>query len=127
MDDRLSCSLAAHASLRVPVADVPPLRKAPAPGASVPVSLLKNSDEQTVVAVAALLRAVARAGRPAEAYRDWGVLASPRFIGRDMVAQAISDYAREGPWGVSPHVIPHRSLHSTSGTITLALDCRGPN
>jgi hypothetical protein len=51
----------------------------------------------------------------------------PCLIGRDMIGQAVSDFIREGAWGVSPHVIPHRSLHSTSGTITLALDCRGPN
>jgi hypothetical protein len=127
MEDRLTCTLAAHAWMRVAIPDVAPLRKVPAPGATYPVSLLKNSDEQTVVVVAALLRAVARAGLPAEVYRAWGVLASPRFIGRDMIVQSVGDFVREGAWGVSPHVIPHRSLHSTSGTITLALDCRGPN
>lgn len=127
MDARspLSAAVAAHACLRVPIADVAPLRKSP--GRPVHVSLLKNADEQTVVAVAALFRAVEHAGQPLTAYREWGVLGCPRFIGRDLIGQAVTEYRREGPPAISPHIIPHRSLHSTSGTLTLALDCHGPN
>ena len=123
----LCCTLAASASVRVPVADISSLRKLPAPGTSLPISLLKNADEQTVVVVSALLQAISRAGRPIEDYADWAVLASPRLIGRDAIAQAIVDYGKEGVWGVSPHIIPHRSLHSTSGTLTLVLGSKGPN
>src|SRR5205823_1329464 len=36
-------------------------------------------------------------------------------------------YAREGAWGVSPHVIPHMSLHAASGTISQLLRLHGPN
>jgi hypothetical protein len=32
-----------------------------------------------------------------------------------------------GAWGVSPHLIPHRTLHSLSGTISQALGIHGPN
>ena len=117
----------AWAFRRVPIEGIASLRKAPASGHTFPVSLLKNADEQTVVVLAALMEAVDRLGAPLEAYRDWGVLGAPRFIGRDCIGQAIPEYTREGPWSVSPHIIPHRSLHSTSGTITLALGSGGPN
>ncbi|MFQ3593421.1 MAG: hypothetical protein SNJ82_09590 [Gemmataceae bacterium] len=117
----------AWAFRRVAIEEIAPLRKNPAPGHTFPISLLKNADEQTVVAVAALMQAVERFGQPLTFYRDWAVLAAPRFIGRDCIGQAIPEYTREGPWSVSPHIIPHRSLHSTSGTITLVLGSSGPN
>jgi hypothetical protein len=122
-----SATVLAHASRRVPIEDIAPLRKNPAANHKFPLSLLKNADEQTVVVIAALMEAVDRLGQPLEAYRDWAALAAPRFIGRDCIGQAIPEYTREGPWSVSPHIIPHRSLHSTSGTITLALGSGGPN
>jgi len=112
---------------RAGIEEIAALRKVPAPGHSFPVSLLKNADEQTVVVLGALMAAVDRLGLPLHRYRDWGVLAAPRFIGRDCIGQAIPEYTREGPWSVSPHIIPHRSLHSTSGTLTLALGSGGPN
>lgn len=117
----------AWAFRRVPIEGVAPLRKAPSSSHKFPLSLLKNADEQTVVVLAALMEAVEGLGQPLDTYRDWGVLGAPRFIGRDCIGQAIPEYTREGPWSVSPHIIPHRSLHSTSGTITLALGSGGPN
>ncbi len=33
----------------------------------------------------------------------------------------------EGAWGISPHFIPHHSLHAVSGTISQALKIHGPN
>jgi hypothetical protein len=40
---------------------------------------------------------------------------------------ALKRFAAEGAWGVSPHLIPHRSLHAISGTVSLALKMHGPN
>src|SRR5262249_6770324 len=60
-------------------------------------------------------------------WHDWGVLAAPRFLGRACLAQALQRFALEGAWGVSPHLIPHRSLHSVSGTVSQALGIHGPN
>jgi hypothetical protein len=36
-------------------------------------------------------------------------------------------FRAEGAWGVSPHVIPHHSLHSLSGTVSQVLKVHGPN
>src|SRR5262249_53454786 len=43
------------------------------------------------------------------------------------MAYALQRYATEGAWGVSPHLIPNRSLHSVSGAVSLALKIHGPN
>src|SRR5262249_16694139 len=49
------------------------------------------------------------------------------FLGRASLALALQRFAQEGAWGVSPHLIPHRSLHSISGTVSQALGIHGPN
>jgi hypothetical protein len=98
----------------------------PVPGGPLPLSLLKHADEQTVVGLAAVLRAIHEHALSAD-FRDWGVLAAPRFLGRPLMAVALQRFQAEGAWGVSPHLIPHRSLHSISGTVSQALKIHGPN
>ena len=44
-----------------------------------------------------------------------------------MMIPSINRFLTEGAWGVSPHLVPHRSLHSLSGTISQALKIHGPN
>ena len=68
-----------------------------------------------------------RAGLHATSFRDWGVVAAPRFLGQPAMAAALKRFQAEGAWGVSPHLIPHRSLHSISGTVSQALKIHGPN
>ena len=123
------CQVAAEAVVRVHLASLAELRRNPGPvhGDAVPVSLLKHSDEQTVAGLCAVYRAIAQAGWNAISFRDWGVVAAPRFLGRPAMEAALKRFAAEGAWGVSPHLIPHRSLHSVSGTISQALKIHGPN
>ncbi len=115
--------------LRVPVEKLPELRRCPgpAPGAPLPASFLKHSDEQTVVGLAAVLQAIQASGLTQTNFRDWGVLGAPRFLGRGMLGFHVTRFASEGAWGVSPHLIPHRTLHALSGTLSLALKICGPN
>jgi hypothetical protein len=119
------------------------LRRQPGPacGAPLPPAFLKHTDEQTVVGLAAVLRAIHDHGlTPAPQARsasdgttgnpgftDWGIVAAPRFLGRPTMAAALQRFAAEGAWGVSPHLIPHRTLHSVSGTVSQALKIHGPN
>jgi hypothetical protein len=114
--------LRACAFVQATTADLPELR-----ANLVPPALLKHADEQTVVGVAAVLRAVREAGLPPDGFGEWGVVAAPRFLGRAATAAALQRFRAEGAWGVSPHLIPHRSLHSLSGTVSLALKAHGPN
>jgi hypothetical protein len=89
--------------------------------------LLRHADEQTVAGLAAVFHAIHDHGLSADGFRDWGVLAAPRFVGRPTMATALERFVAEGAWGVSPHLIPHRSLHSVSGTVSQVLKTQGPN
>jgi hypothetical protein len=48
-------------------------------------------------------------------------------MGRSALAAALHRYQSEGAWGASPHLPPHRSLHSPSGTISQLFKIHGPN
>jgi hypothetical protein len=100
----------------------PPLAGQPLPG-----SFLKHSDDQTVLAVAAVHQAITQAGWTGRPFTDWGVLAAANFFGRAGTAHTIQRYGQEGAWGVSPHTIPHHSLHAVSGTLSQVLKVNGPN
>jgi hypothetical protein len=109
------------------------LRKQPGPpcGKPLPGNFLKHADEQTVAGVAAVFQAIhdsglAPDGSPA-LFRQWGVVAAPRFLGRSAMASDLPRFLAEGAWDVSPHMIPHRSLHAASGTLSQALKIHGPN
>jgi hypothetical protein len=122
------CDLAAYAGVRIPVEALPEYRRQPGPApGGLPTSLLRHADEQTVAALAAVFHALHDHGLSADGLRGWGVLAAPRFIGRPALATGLERFIAEGAWGVSPHLIPHRSLHSVSGTISQVLKAQGPN
>jgi hypothetical protein len=97
------------------------------PGEPLAPSFLKHLDEQTLVGLEAIGQAIRRHGLSPSSFRDWGVLAAPRFLGRANLAFYLQRYAVEGAWGMSPHFIPHRTLHSVSGAVSLALHLHGPN
>jgi hypothetical protein len=115
--------------VRATLAELPALRQKPGRvGAeALPPSFLKHADDQTVTGVAAVLQALEADGLGGRAFGDWGVVAAPRFMGRTALAAALGKFRAEGAWGISPHLIPHRSLHSLSGTISQALKVHGPN
>jgi hypothetical protein len=125
----VACDVAAHAWLRVPLDALPELRRRPGPGfeSPLPVSTLKQADEQSVAAVAAVAHALHDHGLDAAACRDWAVLAAPHYMGRSAIAAGLQRYQTEGAWGASPHLPPHRSLHSPSGTVSQLFKIHGPN
>jgi hypothetical protein len=123
------CDLIAHAAVRVDLASVGELRRQPGPPgiAAVPANFLKHADEQTVAGLSAIYHAIAAHDLQGVSFAEWGVLAAPRFLGRSAMIVSLQRYLAEGAWGVSPHMIPHRSLHALSGTISHALKIKGPN
>jgi hypothetical protein len=123
------CDVIAHGSVRATPAEIPGLRQkpGPAPGYPLPTGFLRHADDQTVTGVAAVLQAISSHGLGSHRFTEWGVLAAPRFLGRVVLAGAVQRFLAEGAWGVSPHIIPHRMLHSMSGTVSQALKIHGPN
>jgi len=125
----ICCELAAFASVRLPLESFQQIRRNPEPllGFELPTSALKHLDVQTVAGLAAVCQAARDFDLPLTDFRDWGVLAAPQFLGQATVVSALIRYREEGAWGVSPHVIPHHSLHSLSGTVSQVLKVHGPN
>jgi hypothetical protein len=121
--------VAAFALARLPLDSLPDVRRHPetALGISLPVSVLKHLDDQTVAGLAAVCRALKESELNQTGFHDWGVLAAPHFIGQTLMVTSLQRFHEEGAWGVSPHVIPHHSLHSLSGTISQVLKIHGPN
>jgi len=115
------CAVLGHAAVSATPETLPALRQRPAP------AFFKQSDEQTVVGLAAVYRALDAAGLDPAALGGWGAVAGPRFLGRGVMDLTLRRFAEEGAWGMSPHVIPHRSLHALSGTVSQALRLHGPN
>jgi hypothetical protein len=125
----VACAVAAFGTMQASGDTLPTLRQTlQLPGGqSLPTAFLKHSDEQTVVGLAAVFQAINRCGLTGTPFTRWAVLAAPRFLGRASLALALQRFVLEGAWGVSPHLIPHRSLHSLSGTVSQALAIHGPN
>ena len=123
------CAVEAYGVVKVPVAEIAGLRKAPGPlgGRKVPPSLLKHADHQTVVGLAAVLRAVHDAGWGDRSFADWGLIAAPRFLGRIIAAGAMERFKNQGVPGMSPLIIPTLSLHAVAGSLSLALKAHGFN
>jgi hypothetical protein len=92
-----------------------------------PISMLRHAEDQTLVALHAVLEARAQPGCAGLSFTDWGVIAAASFFGRMNIAMAVQRFQQEGAWGVAPHLIPQQSLHAVSGTISQVLKTHGPN
>jgi len=95
--------------------------------ADTPGHFLKYSDEQAVLAVAAVDQTISSAGLDARQFQNWSIIAAPRFIGRIAGVGTLARFDRGGGPAISPHVIPQHSLHSISGALSILLSTRQPN
>lgn len=94
---------------------------------SVPASLLKQANEQTIVALAAVHQAIQSSQKSAQDFAEWGIIASTRFLGRQKLAETLPTYESEGALAISPHLVAHHLPHSVSACISVALGLRGLN
>ena len=119
----------AHAVAQVNQSGVPALRERlgkPGFGKITP-KFLRHVDVQTLVGLAALRDALQVSALSEHDLHDWGVIAAPRFLGRNVCAHSMAKFPRTGPAGTSPHVIPQQSSHAVAGAVSVALGMRGPN
>jgi hypothetical protein len=128
-ESNVCCHIAGLVVERADVAAIALRRKATIAfgGQTLPTSFLKHAEDQTVLAVHAVLNVITRQCWHERSFANWGVLAAADFFGRATNAQTIERFRADGAWGVSPHVIPHQSFHAISGTISQALQIHGPN
>ena len=129
LSDPTGCAVEAYGVVKVAVEEIAALRKAPGPlgGRTIPASLLKHADHQTVLALAAVLRAVDEFGWHDRSFADWGLIAAPRFLGRINVAASMDRFKRRGVPSMSPLIIPTLSLHAVAGSLSLAMKSHGFN
>ncbi len=123
------CAITAWATVRANPQAIAKWRKQPLTiGPEVlSTSSLKHADNQTVTALEAVRVAQEHFAGTRPDFRHWGVIAGTNFLGRERCARSILAYPTDGAWGVSPHFIPHQSIHAISGTISQALQSHGPN
>jgi hypothetical protein len=127
--EELSAALRGWGTARADLTAIAAMRKSLPAWAPVgtPGHFLKHADEQTVLAVAAIDQAISGAGLIADDYRDWAIIAAPRYIGRLAGTMTLNRFMRGGGPAISPHVIPQHSLHSISGALSILLSSRQPN
>jgi hypothetical protein len=121
--------VAAHGVVAAPLNALPQLRETPAKSSRrrIPPRFLRHADEQTVVGLAAVLRAMDEGPLRDACFDEWGVVAAPMFPGRLGGAMTFRKYEEGGPAAISPHIIPQNSLHSVSSAISISLAMRGLN
>ena len=121
--------MAARGIARFEFAELAALRKTPPSrfvGNLGPLTL-KHSDEQTVAALVAIDRAMSAANITNESCRRWAIVSTSSYLGRNASIAVTDRFQAEGPWGVSVHPTPHRSLHSVASTVSLGLQNHGPS
>ena len=127
--ETLTCGIAAVGVVEATVASLPALREAPGRpgGRQIPHRFLRYAEDQSVVALAAVLKAFDEHRPPQICCDDWGVLGAPRFHGRMAGSTVLHKYMQGGPATTSPHAIPQLSLHAVASAVSVALGMRGLN
>src|SRR5207302_3070199 len=105
----VAVGLAGWATARASMEQLAALRKDPGlpPDQTLAPGFLKHSDDQTVLALAAISRAMTSLSRPTACYRAWGVIAAATLFGRYGTFQSLVNFRSDGAWGITPHMIPH--------------------
>lgn len=126
--DGATCGIVAHALVEARRSALVELRDGPVPPGAPPLPprFLRHCDEQTVVAVHAVLRVLAGLPRTGDHERH-AVVAAACQPGRLITARSLVEFRARGPVTVSPHIVPQCALHSVAGAVSVALGMRGPH
>jgi hypothetical protein len=125
--ETLECGLTAFGSVQVLPAQLPALRRKPHEHVPMPTGLLKYADDQATVSLSAVFHAIHDFGLLGQDFTNWGVVAAPRFLGRETCIVFLERFCRQGALATSPLLAVYQSLHAVSGSISLALRIHGPN
>ena len=124
-----ACGIAGHAACAARLSEIAALRDAAAPpGApALPSRFLRHCDEQTVVGIQAVLRAIAAVPGAGGDVGGDAVVAASCQAGRVMAAKSLALLKTGGAVTVSTHIVPQASLHSLAGAVSVALGMHGPH
>jgi hypothetical protein len=123
------CAVEAFGVMQVRQDAIPALRKKPGPdvGRTLSPGMLRQADEQTVAAIAAVFQAIHDFGLQDRSFTEWAVVGAPCFPGRSGAITALEKFQRQGARVVSPLLSPYYSLHSASAMLSVGLKSLGPN
>lgn len=88
-------------------------------------SILRHSECQTVLGVAAVLKVI-EANPVLGPFDHWGTIVSPCRPGRAETTTQIEKFHKVGVRGIGPHTIPTLSLHAGAATLSIILGAHGP-
>lgn len=123
-----ACGIVGHAACAARLSEIAALRDAagPAGAPALPPRFLRHCDEQTVVGIHAVLRAIAALPSGRGVGGD-AVVAASCQAGRIMAAKSLALLKTGGAVTVSTHIVPQASLHSVAGAVSVALGMHGPH
>lgn len=123
-----ACGIVGHAACAARLSEIAALRDAAGPPGAPPLPprFLRHCDEQTVVGIHAVLRAIAAFPSGRGVGGD-AVVAASCQAGRIMAAKSLALLKSGGAVTVSTHIVPQASLHSVAGAVSVALGMHGPH
>ena len=123
-----ACGIVGHAACAARLSEIAALRDAagPAGAPALPPRFLRHCDEQTVVGIHAVLRAIAAVPSGRGVGGD-AVVAASCQAGRILAAKSLALLKTGGAVTVSTHIVPQASLHSGAGAVSVALGMHGPH
>lgn len=124
-----ACGIVGHAACAARLSEIAALRDAAGPLGSpaLPPRFLRHCDEQTVVGIHAVLRAIAAVPSAGDGVGGDAVVAASCQAGRIMAAKSLALLKTGGAVTVSTHIVPQASLHSVAGAVSVALGMHGPH
>jgi hypothetical protein len=124
-----ACGIAGHAVCEARLSEIAALRDAAVPPGvpTLPPRFLRHCDEQTVVGMHAVLRAIAALPQAGDGLAGDAVVAASCQAGRIMAAKSLALLKTGGAVTVSTHIVPQASLHSVAGAVSVALGMHGPH
>lgn len=128
MFDLPSFPLAASGGVRLPWSEMTGLRAHPGSfqGRDL-ANLVRQSDELTLTAIAAMNRSIEDAGWSDRSFANWGVVASARSFGRVRFDTLLGRFRKMGAQARLPVAVPHLSLHAIASTLSVAFGVNGPS
>ena len=94
---------------------------------SLPTRFLRHADEQTVIGVRSLLKAMASDTQKNTDISNDAVIAATCLAGQPAAARTMIGLRDKGPVGVTPHIVPQCSLHSVASAASVGFGMHGPN
>ena len=94
---------------------------------SLPTRFLRHADEQTVIGVRSILKAMAADTQGNSDISNDAVIAATCLAGQPAAARTMIGLRDKGPVAVTPHIVPQCSLHSVASAASVGFGMHGPN